>query len=118
MSSRARSISRDAEFAKFRISMASQIVSNTKVKGGADYQFYAGASLNTALKIANIIALYRAGLIPKKLLPYVKLYLIQLDQTRKAEFASIGSDILSKLGFILGDPRESIRADQMVERKV
>lgn len=67
-----------------------------------EYAFYAGASYEIARKMAMIDTMLKHGLLPKKLVPFVKLYRSYLDQQRKAFFVSVGSDVITKLGVLLG----------------
>lgn len=77
--------------------MSQQIVT----KKDKDYSYYAGASYEIANKMANIDFLLKLDLFPN-LTPMLKLYRAQLDQQRKAFFASVGCTEVTKLGFILG----------------
>jgi hypothetical protein len=89
--------------------MASQIVTDKD----REYAYYAGASWPIAQQMAMIdFLLKNSFLIPKETAPYVKLYRGYLDQQRKAWLSSVGSDIITKLGFILGDTRKVVRADE------
>ena len=87
-------------------SMSRQIVS-TKDK---EYAFYAGASFQIASKLATIDTMLKNGLLPKKIIAFVKLYRSFLDQQRKAFFSSIGCTEISKLGFLLGLEDDTISA--------
>lgn len=89
-----------------KISMSQKIVKKDK-----DYGEYSGGNLTINDKIAKIRTLQKAGLVPKKLEPLVKFYLIYLDQQRKAFFGATSTE-LTKLGFILGDERKFISASK------
>lgn len=80
-------------------------MSQDLVKKDSDYELYAGADLGTALKIAKIKTLLAVDLIPEEMLPLVKLYLLYLNNKRKAFFGSTSGEI-TKLGFLLGDSIE------------
>lgn len=73
-------------------------------KNDPRYGEYSGAELNTALKMARIDTLEACGLIPKEISFMVKLYRTYLDYLRVAYFASVGTDVFTKLAFIYGDP--------------
>lgn len=77
------------------------------VKKDRDYGFYSGADLETALKIAKLQTLIKSGLIKEN--TAIQFLLMFLDQKRKAFFGTTATE-LTKLGFILGDPRKSISA--------
>jgi len=89
-----------------KTSMSKQIVSNKD----KEYAWYSGASFEIASKMAMIDTMLKNGLIPEKFVIFVKLYRSYLDQQRKAFFASVGSDVITKLGFILGLEEDSISA--------
>ena len=76
-----------------------------------EYAWYAGASMDIADKMAVVDVMLKNGLIPKNMIPLVKLYRAYLDQKRKAFFASIGSTEITKLGLLLGlkDDRVSFK---------
>ena len=67
-----------------------------------EYAWYVGASFRTASKMAMIDTMLKHGLIPQQLVPFVKLYRSYLDQQRKAFFVTIDSDVITKLGILLG----------------
>lgn len=79
-----------------RVSMAAQIAAKD-----VEYAFYSGGSFGISSRIAKIDTFLKTGLIPKELVPIVKLYRAYLNQQRKAYFASMSSEV-TKLGFILG----------------
>lgn len=87
-----------------KVSMSQRIVKKDK-----DWREYAGGNLIINDKIAKLMTLNKAGLIPTKLKPLVSLALIYLEQQRKAHFGAMSTE-LTKLGFILGDPRNKLRA--------
>lgn len=89
---------------KQKVTMSQKIVAKN-----SDYGEYAGADLETALKMAKIKTLLTTGFIPKNLKPLVTFYLVFLDQKRKAFFGATATE-LTKLGFILGDERKHLRA--------
>jgi len=67
-----------------------------------EYGWYAGGSFEIASKIAVIDTMLKNGLIPKNMTMFIKLYRSYLDQQRKAFFTSVGSDVITKLGVLLG----------------
>jgi len=67
-----------------------------------EYAYYAGGSFEIARKMAMVDTMLNNGLINPKLLSFVKLYRSYLDQQRKAFFVTIGSDVITKLGILLG----------------
>lgn len=67
-----------------------------------EYGYYSGGNFETASRMAMIDTCLKLKMIPKELVPYVKIYRSFLDQQRKAFFASVGSTEITKLGFILG----------------
>lgn len=85
------------ELMRAKASMSSKIVDKDK-----EYGYYSGANYEIASQMAMLDTFIKLELIPKELVPYVKIYRVFLDQQRKAFFASIGSTEITKLGFILG----------------
>jgi len=85
--------------------MSAEIVS----KVDPEYAWYVGANPEVAEKMATIDTILKIGLIPEKLVPFVKLYRMYLDQKRKAYFSNLCTEI-TKLGFLLGDRRVVKRA--------
>lgn len=69
--------------------------------GNEAYGLYAGAHPEIAAEMAQIEVMLEARLIPKPLVPFVKLRYMLLDELRRAWFASTGSEI-TMLGFLLG----------------
>lgn len=67
-----------------------------------EYAWYAGGSFEIARKMATVDTMLKNGLITPKLIPFIKLYRSYLDQQRKAFFTSVGSDVITKLGVLLG----------------
>lgn len=67
-----------------------------------EYAWYAGGSFEIASRMAMVDTMLKNGLIPDGLIPLVKLYRSYLDQQRKAFLTSVGSDIITKLGVLLG----------------
>jgi len=94
------------ELIRRKSSMSADIVK----RKDPEYSWYAGASFEIASKLAMIDVFLKNNLLPKQIIPIVKLYRAYLDQQRKAFFASVGSTEITKLGFIQGDPRRVIRA--------
>jgi len=90
---------------KFKISMSAQISKTDK-----DYTEYAGASYETANRLAKLKVFIDEKLLPPSIIPMVKLYYRYLQQQRKSFFASVGSTEITKLGFIQGDVRTVKRA--------
>lgn len=87
---------------KQKISM-SQGISNKD----SDYAEFAGADPETARKIGNVKLCLKHGIYANDLQKtMMMLYREYLDLMRKAWFASTCGEI-SKLGFILGDTRET-----------
>lgn len=87
-----------ADIFRLQKAMSSQIVAKQE---NIDYSRYAGALYETALTMAKLDFAIKENLFPE-LKPLMELYLSYLDRRRKAEFASIGSTEVTKLGFILG----------------
>jgi len=58
--------------------------------------------------MAMVDTMLKHGLIHAKLVPFVKLYRSYLDQQRKAFFVSVGSDVITKLGVLLGMKSDAI----------
>jgi len=79
--------------------MATQIVEK---EGNEDYGRYAGALYDTASEMAFIDFLQRQNVIPKVFIKLLELNLAYLSQQRIAEFCTVGTTEVSKLGFILG----------------
>lgn len=82
-----------------RSSMSKQIVTQRD----AEYAYYAGASLEIANQMADIDFYLKLGLFPKPMETILKVFRSNLNQKRKAFFASVGCTEISKLGFILGN---------------
>lgn len=74
-----------------------------------DYARYAGAFIDDAMEMANIDYILRTMLLPPEITVMLKARRYKLDLQRKAYFATIGSDIFSKLAFIQGDTRKAAR---------
>lgn len=76
-------------------------------KKDQDYKEYSGADYHTALMMGKINFILRTKLFQEKLTPKTRLLLKEayryLDQKRKAYFCSIGSDIFTKLAFLVPD---------------
>ena len=72
----------------------------------SDYQRYAGAYIDDVMKSVKIDFILRMGLLPDKQRIYLKALRYYLDLKRIGYFVTAGSDIFSKLGFILGDNRQ------------
>lgn len=89
---------------KQKISMSQRIVKNDQ-----DYGDYSGADLTTALTLAKLKTALDMQIIKKT--PITDLALKLLDHKRKAYFSSTCTE-LTKLGFILGDPRTIISATE------
>ena len=89
-----------------KITMSQKIVKKDK-----EYGEYAGGSLIINNRLAKILTLKKAELIPESLKPLIDFYLIYLDQQRKAFVGSVSTE-LTKLGFILGDERTYISASK------
>jgi hypothetical protein len=91
------------EWYRERISMSQKIS-----KGDKDYAEYAGAPFIIGEEIATIKTAISCVPLPKEVIAMLKLRLHYLDQLRKAAFSGERADIVSILGFILGDTtRES-----------
>ena len=91
-----------ADIFRLQKAMSSQIVAKPE---NIDYARYAGASYDTALTMAKIDFALKNNILPE-FKELMELYLSYLDQKRKAEFSSIGTTEVSKLGFILGVTHE------------
>ena len=79
--------------------------------GAKDHEYgdYAGASFELGEKMATVDTMLKNGLIPKDMVPLVKLYRSFLNQHRKAFFAGVGCDVITKLGMMLGVKDDTIR---------
>jgi hypothetical protein len=88
-----------------KVTMSQQIA-----KKDGEYSIYAGGDFQDVKKIAQIDLLREAGIIPEKLWFVYKLYRDYFVKKRKAYFATLGSDVITKLGFILGYEDDTIRA--------
>lgn len=73
-------------------------------KVDSDYAQYAGGSWEISSIIALIDATKESRALPAALNPLMDLYRVYLQKQRKAFFASVGCDVITKLGFIQGDP--------------
>ncbi|HKJ30795.1 MAG TPA: hypothetical protein VKA34_03160 [Balneolales bacterium] len=89
---------------KQKISMSQKIVKKDKT-----YGLFSGADLTTSLTIAKLKTALELNLIKESIL--TKTALTLLDYKRKAYFSSTCTE-LTKLGFILGDPRTTISATE------
>lgn len=78
-------------------------------KKDPEYTYYAGGNFATCSQIANIVTMLKAGLLPPSVIPLVKLYLTHLIQQRKAFFVTVDSDVVTKLGVLLGMKDDTIR---------
>jgi len=74
-----------------------------------DYARYSGAYIEDALEMASIDHILRTYPLKPIVRAHLKNRRLFLDLKRKAYFASIGTDIFSKLAFILGDNRKSAK---------
>lgn len=81
----------------------------------ADYSDYAGADLPTAEALAKIKFCLQEKILPEALTPLLQLGFDYLQQKRKAFFASVGSDVITKLGFIQGAPQKELDAQEEVD---
>ena len=93
------------ELIRRKTSMGSEIASKDK-----DYANYSGGDLETVLKMARIDVFLKYDLLPNEVKTIVKLQRSYLDQKRKAFFCSVGTDVFTKLAFILGDTRKVVNA--------
>ena len=75
-----------------------------------EYGWYVGGRFETASKMAIVDTILKHGLIPTQFVPFVKLYRSYLDQQRKAFFVTIDSDVITKLGLLLGVKDDTISA--------
>ena len=75
-----------------------------------EYSFYSGGSFEIGRKMAMVDTMLKNKLIPEKMVPFVKLYRSYLDQQRKAFFVTVGSDVITKLGVLLGLKDDRISA--------
>ena len=76
-----------------------------------EFGLYAGGNPEIGFKMARLDVMLDAGLIPSKLVPFVKLQRMLLDRQRKAWLASTGSEI-TVLGFLLGIKSDRITVSQ------
>ncbi len=97
------------ELIKQKKSMAAEIS-----KVDRDYSQYAGGSLEISSLIALIDVTLEENILPAALRPWLNLYRAYLQKQRKAFFASVGCDVVSKLGFIQGDPHKRHDAQAIV----
>ena len=88
-----------------KVTMSQQIA-----KKDSEYSVYAGGDFQDVKKIAQIDLLLEAGIIPEKFKSIFKLYRDYLVKKRKAYFSTLDSDVITKLGFILGYENDTIRA--------
>ena len=93
------------ELIKRKASMSAQIVSQVD----SEYALYVGANPEIGRKMAIIDTMLKNGLIPEKMVMFVKLYRSYLDQQRKAYMSNLCTEI-TKLGFLLGERRNVERA--------
>lgn len=84
-------------------------------KTDPEYSEYSGGSLEISSMIAKVNFALEAKIIPDKYRPFLELYKRFLVKQRKAFFASVGSTEITKLGFIQGDPRKWIDANEHTE---
>lgn len=75
-----------------------------------EYGWYVGARFETASKMAMVDTMLKHNLIPTQFVPFIKLYRSYLDQQRKAFFVTIDSDVITKLGLLLGVRDDRISA--------
>ena len=71
-----------------------------------EYAQYAGGSFEISSMIAKIDTFLHNPILPDVMRPLMLLYRDYLQRQRKAFFASVGSDVVTKLGFIQGDPHK------------
>lgn len=93
------------ELIRQKKSMAAEIS-----KVDRDYSQYSGGSYAISSKIALIDATLQEKVLPPALNPLLNLYRAYLQKQRKAFFASEGCDVVTKLGFIQGDPVKRVSA--------
>lgn len=94
------------ELIRQKKSMAAEIS-----KVDPDYSQYSGGSLEVSSKIALIDVVKEENVLPAALMPLLDLYRAYLIKQRKAFFASVGCDVVTKLGFIQGDPNKRYDAN-------
>lgn len=75
-----------------------------------EYAYYSGGSFEIGRKMAMVDVMLKNGLISQKMIPLIKLYRSYLDQQRKAFFVTVGSDVITKLGVLLGLKDDRISA--------
>jgi len=92
-----------ADIFRLQKAMSTQIVAKAE---NIDYSRYAGGTYETALTMAKVDFTIKENILPESFTPLLKLFLSYLDQKRKAEFSSVGTTEVSKLGFILGVTHE------------
>ena len=88
------------ELIRRKASMSAQVVSQID----KEYAWYVGSDTELAIKMAKIDFMLKSEIIPKPMIPFVKLMRKYLDQKRKAVLANLCTEI-TKLGFLLGERR-------------
>lgn len=97
------------ELIKQKKSMAAEIS-----KVDPEYARYSGGSWEISSKIALADTVKEQKILPAALEPFIDLYTAYLTKQRKAFFASVGCDVITKLGFIQGDPRKVRSATERI----
>jgi len=97
MVTRKRSYSSSFELARQRAGMGERLGNKDN-----EYGFYSGADYLTAHKMAVLDTMLKHDLVPPQFKAMIKLYRSYLNQQRKAFFASVDADVITKLGMMLG----------------
>lgn len=87
------------ETIRIKRSMAAEIT-----KKDPDYSYYAGADQETSDALVMVKVCLDKNLLPVAFTPILELYQYYLTQKRKGFFAGPGCDVITKLGFIQGEP--------------
>lgn len=105
---------RQSDFLNFqRVLLGSALEGKDK-----EYKPYVGADWPDAETVAGLIFIKSSGKITNpKTLEKVDLILTYYEQRRKAYFMTWGSDILTKLSYLVGDPKLVRDANERVQRR-
>jgi len=83
-----------------------------------DYKPYVGADWPDAQTVAGLIYIKKSGKIKNpKTLEKIDSILLFYEEKRKAYFMTWGSDILTKLSYLVGDPKLVRDANERVQRR-
>lgn len=95
----------ELEIFRRRAKWSEQIVNKDK-----DFQDYAGADLDTALKLALLDTILRNVVTDANLALLIKFYRKYLLQKRKAYFCSVRANEVTLLAFLKGKAHDTISA--------